>query len=986
MVDEEAPARVPWVVSRRMFLKGSASALALGLAACNGATTTTTTRPGTTTTTTEGPPGSTTTTTTEPPTTTTTTMPASPGPGTGLPDLASVAETWADPWVWRPTDDADDILNLYVVENFATIQIAGGNLQNGSLEGGTPLLFSWNGVTPGPTIRMRGDQTLRLKLYNQLGPDDGVTPVGPNPDPQRGSGPYPGLEGSSIKKEFVAGRGNIYGTGDCLIPADVREDWCLGEHVNGVHTVHVTNIHTHGLHVRPAQNPNGTHSDNIYLRVIPRGDARRGIAEFGTLDAYIEACFPTDEVLVGEANYEFELGRTEQVPVHPPGTHWYHPHSHGGTHQQVAGGMAGFFVVEGDVDDTLNDALTGETDIDPEVPTGPWNYRERTVLIQRISVPAIDPDAPVGVAPKQDVTTFPVVNGSFEPRIIVMQPGAVERWRVLNGSVDGGGFFRVALLKGAYVVSSGKLVDADTGTEVVTTDYQPVTLAGQTENLKQPLWQFAWDGITLVDEDGNYFVKNLDQGSDPDLGSDSDCYASAENVRSCYVRPNEVRMTTGNRTDLIYQAPALAESGTPEIYTLVGLPTGLHGNPSSPILAAYVILRGDPVAGGTERLPFDEVPGLAGLVPPYLKPITPDEPGFQTPGGGFRTRTVRYAGWGSGNYPHTVAPDEFVAANPELSKLIYYVAPQQVTCRDATQTNPRQWWPVGEPGQTDIPVDETTDLPTLVVPPLTRTMNIDGFKFNPTSVETPRMELDSTEEWAVFNQSIELYGPKADSKWTVDDLKAMKQAGTLPRELTYYVYDEQPDPQLYFPGRQVVYPLHAADAPEDYSLITAAVDHPFHIHQNPFRLMTLDVPLADGTLVNVLPEPRWGDTQWIPRNGGRFVFRSRFWDYTGELVNHCHILLHEDNGMMQRIQIGPPYENPPQAPPIPQEPNYVVAQDVLSPSGDNADQLYPPPTPDESYVQSAQFVDTGRPLVNPPGNTGQVFPGFPVEAPTPPSS
>ena len=41
----------------------------------------------------------------------------------------------------------------------------------------------------------------------------------------------------------------------------------------------------------------------------------------------------------------------------------------------------------------------------------------------------------------------------------------------------------------------------------------------------------------------------------------------------------------------------------------------------------------------------------------------------------------------------------------------------------------------------------------------------------------------------------------------------------------------------------------------------------------------------------------------IPRNGGRIVFRSRFWDFVGLYVNHCHLLLHEDNGMMQPVEV-----------------------------------------------------------------------------------
>jgi len=45
-----------------------------------------------------------------------------------------------------------------------------------------------------------------------------------------------------------------------------------------------------------------------------------------------------------------------------------------------------------------------------------------------------------------------------------------------------------------------------------------------------------------------------------------------------------------------------------------------------------------------------------------------------------------------------------------------------------------------------------------------------------------------------------------------------------------------------------------------------------------------------------------GTTVTIP---GYFKFRSRFSDYPGQFVLHCHILAHEDRGMMQLIEVVP---------------------------------------------------------------------------------
>ena len=74
-----------------------------------------------------------------------------------------------------------------------------------------------------------------------------------------------------------------------------------------------------------------------------------------------------------------------------------------------------------------------------------------------------------------------------------------------------------------------------------------------------------------------------------------------------------------------------------------------------------------------------------------------------------------------------------------------------------------------------------------------------------------------------------------------------------------------------------------------------------NIHQNPFWVLSITDTNGNGLLPGGLP--RWQDVVRMPRNGGRVVFRSRFWDYPGEFVNHCHILQHEHWGMMQTVEV-----------------------------------------------------------------------------------
>jgi FtsP/CotA-like multicopper oxidase with cupredoxin domain len=74
-----------------------------------------------------------------------------------------------------------------------------------------------------------------------------------------------------------------------------------------------------------------------------------------------------------------------------------------------------------------------------------------------------------------------------------------------------------------------------------------------------------------------------------------------------------------------------------------------------------------------------------------------------------------------------------------------------------------------------------------------------------------------------------------------------------------------------------------------------AMDHPMHIHTNPFQV--LEQPGA--------PVPAWKDTVLV-RAGTRLAIRIAFRDYAGMSMYHCHILDHEDLGMMGTLQIAAP--------------------------------------------------------------------------------
>jgi FtsP/CotA-like multicopper oxidase with cupredoxin domain len=82
---------------------------------------------------------------------------------------------------------------------------------------------------------------------------------------------------------------------------------------------------------------------------------------------------------------------------------------------------------------------------------------------------------------------------------------------------------------------------------------------------------------------------------------------------------------------------------------------------------------------------------------------------------------------------------------------------------------------------------------------------------------------------------------------------------------------------------------------EDWLLVNDDVmDHPFHLHINPFQVISrAGRPEA---------QRRWKDTVLV-RAGEEVRIRVSFRDFPGRTVYHCHNLDHEDQGMMGVLQI-----------------------------------------------------------------------------------
>ena len=115
---------------------------------------------------------------------------------------------------------------------------------------------------------------------------------------------------------------------------------------------------------------------------------------------------------------------------------------------------------------------------------------------------------------------------------------------------------------------------------------------------------------------------------------------------------------------------------------------------------------------------------------------------------------------------------------------------------------------------------------------------------------------------------------------------------------------------------------------DDWLLTSQGEPHIFHIHVNPFQVIDVTTTDANGQQVSIYnpdgtcrPDIVSSDQQqlanqycgmWhtfrdtiIVENNYQIRVRTRYDRYIGEYVLHCHILDHEDAGMMANIAIVP---------------------------------------------------------------------------------
>jgi FtsP/CotA-like multicopper oxidase with cupredoxin domain len=121
----------------------------------------------------------------------------------------------------------------------------------------------------------------------------------------------------------------------------------------------------------------------------------------------------------------------------------------------------------------------------------------------------------------------------------------------------------------------------------------------------------------------------------------------------------------------------------------------------------------------------------------------------------------------------------------------------------------------------------------------------------------------------------------------------------------FYITVDRQTPTLFNPDNPPAI-VTTQGSVEDWTIENRALEnHEFHIHQLHFLLLEQNgVLVINGQYLDMIQIPYWPGTGPYPSVKVRMDFRGPL---TGDFVYHCHILGHEDAGMMAIIRVNPPH-------------------------------------------------------------------------------
>jgi FtsP/CotA-like multicopper oxidase with cupredoxin domain len=329
---------------------------------------------------------------------------------------------------------------------------------------------------------------------------------------------------------------NLEVTLENSLDAQTPEEFCPPS-MNQFHAANSTNFHTHGLHVSPYKATDGRDSDNVFLTVTPQ-------------DQQIPQSCHMSEIREGKTAYNFEL-----PDDHPSGTFWYHAHKHGSTAQQVGNGLAGPLIVR---------------DKPGVMPSYIENAPEDILIVQMRDIKTDTPDPGDGGGAPHLVLVDPSgKGGGVKNPEIVMRPGEVRRWRIINAAPK-----------------------ADT--------FVSLNLAGVNGGEALDVYQIAYDGITY------------------------DKRIKIDTTNNGLPWENPAALAPGNRTDFMVRVPRDSAEGELQLVALqlpdlmksamVGEAAVADEPPHSDAMELTIRIEGEPIDAEWSDDPT--LPGGGALVEP----------------------------------------------------------------------------------------------------------------------------------------------------------------------------------------------------------------------------------------------------------------------------------------------------------------------------------------------------------------------------------
>jgi len=540
--------------------------------------------------------------------------------------------------------------------------------------------------------------------------------------------------------------------------------------------------------------------------------------------------------------YEYDIPRN-----HPAGTHWYHAHRHGATAIQVASGGAGVLIVRGDRKVQDKHRNGGVADIDTVLKDFRGRpLREQVMLFQQIEYACFD--GPTSINPLQDPVTFESTCGASQVGEIRSYDTQMRFTR--DPRAGRAGFTSTWDISGRYTSINGVVqpVLPKRGDQIV---------AGEIQR-----WRLVHGGVR---DSINLKIVKIDPTAlaaanvrDPEALVDR----AMQRMRGARSKgAQQIELTNLCRGEVVKQVEFALDGHTRSAMSEKAV-SSMHPGQRSDLLVAF------PSAG--LYCVLDEAADAASTIN-----FRPDQPGkakdrrllaFARVSDGPGVPDLKPDGLGHTKYWHHVR-HSLLRANPDLPPAVR---------RDLAELRTPEYAPIK-----DIPCPRSgcgsrLDEYTISFNPVTAQL---GFGINGKPYLGTRMDyqpvLGRTDEWTIAGGAAHIFHVHVNPVQIVDVIKEVRGPSPGPG---------QAGPLL---GLVSIYDRNTGTCKPEFQVPDAGAIVGEDVTQYCDQL---------GTIRDTV----------FQKGGYRLVLRTKFEDYTGLFVMHCHILDHEDEGMMMNVNIVSP--------------------------------------------------------------------------------